>query len=135
MRGPCPQEWRASGSRSRRSRQQRTREPSRGSAAAPAPRSEERSGRSQLADLDLLHLLEALHHDFHVRLDNRIAQLAELLHVLLVHHFAELLLRNAELLEQRADREECAEERVALHAQLQIAAICRLAGNCETRAA
>ena len=34
-------------------------------------------------------------------------------------------------LQQRADREECAEERVALHAQLQIATVRRLAGNCK----
>ena len=57
-------------------------------------------GRGHLADVDLLDPLEALDHDFHVRLDDRFAQLAELLHVLLVDDIAVLLLRDAELLQQ-----------------------------------
>jgi hypothetical protein len=54
-------------------------------------------GRGERADLDLLHLLEALGHDFHVGLHDGVAELAELLHVLLVDDFAILLLRDAEL--------------------------------------
>ena len=95
------------------------------------PRRLEWSARCKLADLDLLHLLEALHHDFHVRLHDGLAQLAELLHILLVDNFAILLLRDAELLQQRADREERAQKGVALHAQLQIAAVGGFAGDVE----
>ncbi len=45
----------------------------------------------------------------------------------LQHDVAVLLLRDAELLQQAADREECAEEGIALHAQLQIGAVGGLA--------
>ena len=41
-------------------------------------------GRGQFADVDFLHALEALDHDFHVGLHDGVAQLAELLDVLLV---------------------------------------------------
>ena len=88
-------------------------------------------GRGERADLDLLHLLEALGHDFHVGLHDGVAELAELLHVLLVDDFAILLLRDAELIEQAADGKERAEEGVALHAQLQIAAVGGLLGDGE----
>ena len=63
----------------------------------------------------------------------RVAQPAELLHVLLVHDLVELFLGDAEFLEQRRHGEERAEERVALHAQLQVAAIGGLPGNLEPR--
>ena len=71
-------------------------------------------------------------HDFHVGVDDRFAQLAELLDVLLADDFAVLLLGDAELLQQGADREEGAEEGVALHAELKVGAVGRLAGNFET---
>ena len=64
-----------------------------------------------------------------------VAEPAELLHVLLVHDLVELLLGDAEFLEQRRHGEERAEERVALHAQLQVAAIGGLRGQSRTRAA
>ena len=82
--------------------------------------------RCQRANLDLLHLVVTLQHHFHVRLHHRIAQLAKLLHILLVNHFPILLLRDAKLLQQVAHRKERAQECVALHAQLQIAAVRRL---------
>ena len=88
-------------------------------------------GRGERADLDLLDLIEALHHDFHVGLDDGFAELAELLDVLLVDDVAILLLGDAELLEQGADGEECAEEGVALHAELQVAAVGGLFGDVE----
>ncbi len=88
-------------------------------------------GRRELADRDLLHALEALHHDFHVRLHHGVAQLAEFLHVLLVNDLAELLLRDAELLQHGADGEERAQKCVALHAQLQIGAVGGLARDVE----
>ena len=84
-------------------------------------------GRGELADGDFLDLREALDHDLHVGLHDGFAQLAELLHVLLVDHLAELLLRDAELVQQAGDGEEGAEERVALHAELQVAAVGGLA--------
>ena len=43
--------------------------------------------------------------------------------------------RDAEFLQQRRDREERAEERVALHAQLQVAAVGRLRARSRSRAA
>ena len=86
-------------------------------------------GSRKRANLDLLHALEALQHHFHVRLHNRFAQLAKLLHILLVHNIAELLLGNAKLLEHGAHREERAQKRIALHAQLQVGAVRRLARN------
>ena len=64
-----------------------------------------------------------------LELTTRFAQLAELFDVLLAHDVAILLLRDAELLQQRAYREECAEECIALHAELQVGAVRRLAGN------
>ena len=64
-------------------------------------------------------------------LHDRFAELAELLHVLLVHDVAVLLLRDAELLQHGADGEERAEEGVALHAELQVAAVGGLAGDFE----
>ena len=88
-------------------------------------------GCGDFADRDLFHALEALQHDFHVRLHDGFAQLAELLHILLVDDLAELLLRDAELLQHGADREKCAEKRVALHAQLQIGAIGGFARDVE----
>ena len=64
-----------------------------------------------------------MEHDFHVGLDDSLAELAELLDILLANHGAVLLLCDAEVAEQRADGEECAKEGVALHAELEIAAI------------
>ncbi len=55
-------------------------------------------GGSESADLDLLDLAEALHHDFHVGLDDGFAKLAEFLDVLLADYFAILLLADAEFL-------------------------------------
>jgi hypothetical protein len=49
--------------------------------------------------------------------------LPNLLDILLANHGAILLLRDAEFLEQRADAEERAEKCIALHAQLQVAAV------------
>ena len=88
-------------------------------------------GCGERADLDLLDLLEALGHDFHVGRDDGFAELAELLDVLLVDDFAILLLGDAELVEQAADGEECAEEGVALHAELEIAAVGGFLGDGE----
>ena len=48
-------------------------------------------GCTHLADLDLADAFEALRHDFHVRLHDGVALLAELLYVLLVDDFAILL--------------------------------------------
>ena len=84
------------------------------------------------ADFDLLDLIEALHHDFHVGLNDSFAELAEFADVLLVNDGAVLLLRDAELLEQRADFEECAEEGVALHAELEVAAVGGFFGDGES---
>ena len=86
-----------------------------------------RSG--ERADGDLLHAVPALLHHFHVGLDHGIALLAEFLHVLLVHDFEELLASDAKLVKQAGDGEECAEECVALHAQLKVGAVGGLAGN------
>ena len=88
-------------------------------------------GRRELADLDLLDALEALHHHFHVRLHHGFAQLAELLHILLADNFAVLLLRDAKLLKQGADPEKRAEKCVALHPELQIAAVSGVARDVE----
>ena len=90
-------------------------------------------GRGNIADNDLADAFKTLRHHFHVRLHNSVAELAELLHILLVDHVAILLRRNTELIEQRADLEEGAEKCVALHAELQIAAVGGLAGNVEAR--
>ena len=81
------------------------------------------------ADGDLADALPALLHDFHVGLDNGFALLAELFHVLLVDNFKVLLTRDAEFIEQAGDGEECAEEGVALHAELEVGAIGGLAGD------
>ena len=88
-------------------------------------------GGIDLADGDFLHALEALGHDLHVGFHDALAQPAELLHVLVVHHLVELFLGDAEFLEQRRHREERAEERVALHAQLKVGAIGGISGNLE----
>ncbi len=85
------------------------------------------------ANCDFLHALKALRHDFHVGVDDGFAELAELLHVLLIHDVAVLLLRDAELLQHRADGEECSEEGVALHAELKVGAVGRLAGDFKAR--
>src|SRR5207249_11904179 len=90
-------------------------------------------GRRQLANLDLADALESLRHHLHVRADDRFAETAELLHVLLVHDLAELLLADAELVEERRDGEERAEERIPLHAQLQVGAVGGLARDLESR--
>ena len=66
-----------------------------------------------------------------LELHDGFAELAELLHVLLVDDVAVLLLGDAELLQHGADGEECAEEGVALHAQLQVGAVGGLAGDFE----
>ena len=63
--------------------------------------------------------------------DDGFAELAELLDILLVDDFAVLLLGDSEFVEQGADGEECAEEGVALHAELQIATIGGLLGDGE----
>ena len=72
------------------------------------------------ADVDFLHALEAAEHHLHVRLDNGIAEAAKLLLVLLVHDVVVLLLVDFVILEERGHLEKRAEERVALHAKLQI---------------
>ena len=87
------------------------------------PRRVEWSAAVSAPILISLTWLEALHHDFHVGFDDGFAELAEFLDVLLADDVAILLLGDAELLEQVADGEEGAEEGVALHAQLQIAAV------------
>src|SRR5262245_63299877 len=85
--------------------------------------------RRQLTDVDFADELEPLRYHFHVRLDDRFAQAPELLHVLPVHDLAALLLIDPELIEQRRYGEERAEERVSLHAELQVGAIGRLPGD------
>ncbi len=65
-------------------------------------------------------------------MNDGVAQLAELAHILLVDDLAILLLGDSELVEQRAHVEECAQEGVALHAQLQIAAVSGLFGDFKT---
>src|SRR5439155_17244248 len=60
-------------------------------------------------------------------------QPAELLDVLLVDDLVELLLADSEFLEERGDGEERAEEGVALHTQLEVAAFGRLARDLKTR--
>ena len=88
-------------------------------------------GCRDVADGDFLDALEALGHDLHVGDHDGVAQPSELLHVLLVHDIAELFLSDAELLEQRRHGEERSEERVALHAELEVAAVGRFPGNLE----
>ena len=89
-------------------------------------------GILDLADIDFLHALEAADHHFHVRLDNSLAEAAELFLVLLVHDVVVLLLADFVILEEGGHLEECAEERVALHAQLQILSAGGVAGDIET---
>ena len=89
-------------------------------------------GVLDLADIDFLHALEAADHHFHVRLDNSLAEAAELFLVLLVHDVVVLLLADVMILEEGGHLEECAEERVALHAQLQILSAGGVAGDIET---
>ena len=89
-------------------------------------------GRRERANFDLFDLLEALQHHFHVGLHDGLAQLAELLHVLLFDDRVVLILRDAELIQQRADAEECAQKGVALHTQLQVAAIGGFFGDLKT---
>ena len=88
-------------------------------------------GGAELAHPDLAHLLEALEHDLHVGVDHRLPQPAELLLVLPVDDLAVVLLVDAELGEHRRDREEGAQEGVALHAQLEVGAVGGLAGDPE----
>ena len=87
--------------------------------------------RFQLTDVDLADELEALGHDLHIRLDDAFAEPAELLDVLPVHHLVELFLIDPEFLEERRHPEEGAEERVALHAELQVCTIRGLARDLE----
>ena len=88
-------------------------------------------GCGERTDLDFLYLVVALHHDFHVGLNDGIAQLAELLDVLLADDGAILILGDGELVEERADGEERAEKCVALHAQLQVGAVGGFFGDGE----
>ncbi len=88
-------------------------------------------GRRDIANGDLLDALPALEHDFHVGLNYGVALLAEFLDVLLVNDFLELVLGDAELVEQAGAGEEGAEEGVALHAELKVAAVGGLAGDVE----
>ena len=90
-------------------------------------------GRLELANRDLHDAREALRHDLHVRGHDRVAQPPELLHILLVDNVVELLLRDAELLEERRHGEERPEERVALHTELQVAAVGRFPRDLEPR--
>jgi hypothetical protein len=87
----------------------------------------------ELAHVDLMDTFEALRHHFHVRLHDRFTELTKLLHVLLANHVAELLLGYAEFAKERRDREECAQERVPLHAKLKVGAVGRSARDLETR--
>ena len=90
-------------------------------------------GRVELADGNFAHAAEALRHDFHVGLHDSFAEPSELLDVLLVDDLVELLLRDAEFLQEWRHREERAEERVALHAQLKVATVGRLSRDVEAR--
>ena len=66
-------------------------------------------------------------------LTTALAELPELLDVLLVDGVAELLGRNPEVLQHRRDREERPQKRVALHAELKVAAVSRFARDLEAR--
>ena len=70
-------------------------------------------------------------HDLHVGGDHRLAKAAELLLVLLFDRGQKCLIRNSIVLQERRHAEERSEERVALHAQLKIAAIRGFPGNFE----
>src|SRR5439155_8694142 len=87
----------------------------------------------QLAVLDFLHAREALHHHFHVRMDDRFAKSTELLLVLLADGVMKLLFGNAVVLEERGDAEEGAQKRIALHAELEVGAVSRFARDLEAR--
>ena len=89
-------------------------------------------GGRDVADRNFLHALEALRHDLHVGDHDRVAQPAELLHVLLAHHVPELFLSDAKFGEQRRDGEKRPEERVPLHAELKVAAVSRFSGDLES---
>ena len=86
----------------------------------------------KFADVDLLHAFEAADHDFHVRLHHCLTKAAEFLLVLLVDDFVILLLANVVILEEGGHLEKRAEERVALHAQLEVLTAGRIAGDVKT---
>src|SRR6266567_3906344 len=88
-------------------------------------------GSLQFTHANLADTLEALRHDFHVRIHNGLAEPAKFLHVLLADNLAELLRRDAKIRKQGRDRKERAEKSVALHAKLQVGAISRFAGYLE----
>src|SRR4030095_6102675 len=88
--------------------------------------------RIERADIDFANALETLSHDFHVRGHDPLAQAAEFFDVLLVDHLTELVPADLEFIQQRRDREKRAEERIALHTQLQVGAIGGIARNLET---
>ena len=85
----------------------------------------------ELAVFDFLHAREALLHHEHVRSDDRFAEAAELFFILLLDRREERLVGDAVDLQERRNAEKCAEERIALHAQLQIAAVGRFARDVE----
>src|SRR5262245_26028716 len=90
-------------------------------------------GCAQLADANLANALEALRHHFHVRGDDGIAESSELFDILFVDDVPELFLLDSEFLKQWGDGEEGAEERVALHAELEVTAFGGLARDLEAR--
>ncbi len=63
--------------------------------------------------------ITALDHDLHVGRHDRVAELAEFLHILLADDLSEVALGDVEVLQQGRDLEERTEEGVALHAQLE----------------
>src|SRR5271169_2685399 len=90
-------------------------------------------GSFQFTHANLADTLETLRHDLHVRVDDRLAEPAKLFHVLLANDLAELLRGDAEIRQQRRDREERAQKSVTLHTKLKVGAIRRLTGDLEPR--
>src|SRR5262249_22485232 len=88
-------------------------------------------GRFEFAVIDLLDARKALLHDLHVRGNDSFAEAAELLLVLLLDRRQEGFVADVVMLEEGRNAEEGAKEGVALHAELEIAAISCLTGNIE----
>ena len=88
----------------------------------------------ELAVLDFLHARETLVHDGHVRRDDVVAEAPEFLLVLFLDRGMEGFVGDIVLPEERRDAEERAQERIALHAQLQLGLVRSLSWRCRTRA-
>ena len=86
-----------------------------------------------LAVVDLRDAVETAEHHLHVGLHNLLAKAAELFLVRLAHDVVIILLRNLVVLEEAGHLEKAAEERVALHPQLQVRPAGGLARHVKAR--